>query len=59
MLLIAKPMYTFCAVPMVWLGHSTVTGIRRNTLTNLDSKRTAVAKLEGNGDSLAAVGSKK
>ena len=34
------------------LGHSTVTVTMRYTHTNLDSKRNAVAKLEGNGDNL-------
>jgi integrase len=34
------------------LGHSTVTATMRYTHTNLDSKRNAVAKLEGFGDNL-------
>jgi integrase len=34
------------------LGHSTIVTTMRYTHTNLDSKRTAVAKLEGNGDNL-------
>jgi hypothetical protein len=34
------------------LGHSTVVTTMRYTQTNLDSKRNAVAKLEGNGDNL-------
>jgi integrase len=34
------------------LGHSTVTVTMRYTHTNLDSKRNAVAKLEGFGDNL-------
>lgn len=34
------------------LGHSTVTVTMRYTHTNLDSKRNAVARLEGNGDNL-------
>ena len=34
------------------LGHSTVVTTMRYTHTNLDSKRNAVAKLEGNGDNL-------
>jgi integrase len=34
------------------LGHTTVVTTMRYTHTNLDSKRSAVAKLEGNGDNL-------
>jgi integrase len=37
------------------LGHSTVTVTMRYTHTNLDSKRAAVAKLEGFGDNLVTV----
>ncbi len=37
------------------LGHSTVTVTMRYTHTNLDSKRAAVAKLEGLGDNLVTV----
>jgi hypothetical protein len=34
------------------LGHSTIVTTMRYTHTNLDSKRSAVAKLEGFGDTL-------
>lgn len=37
------------------LGHSSITVTMRYTHTNLDSKRTAVAKLEGFGDNLVTV----
>ncbi len=37
------------------LGHSTVTVTMRYTHTNLDSKRAAVANLEGRGDNLVTV----
>ena len=38
------------------LGHSTITVTMRYTHTNLDSKRTAVARLENYSDSLVTVG---
>ena len=37
------------------LGHSTITVTMRYTHTNLDSKRTAVAKLETHSDNLVTV----
>ena len=40
------------------LGHSTVIVTMRYTHTNLDSKRAAVAKLEGFGDNLVTVRTK-
>jgi integrase len=40
------------------LGHSTVTVTMRYTHTNLDAKRSAVAKLEGFGDNLVTVRTK-